>query len=654
MSTASSLVFLTNRAEVLSVSSAVHCDAQTRLIAVTAEASESLETCGLPHDAVAQYSDTRVLSRLDDQINLQTYAMAGEIERYVGDEYPQSRFDGPGFLTSQGYWIQYAASAILTRAFVIRETIAACSPRRVIFFGGQGSEFENTILGANSLHRCWLTPITTWATDNGLECEILPVEGAPSQYGWARHSREFLRRVLRRVFQEVRRLSSDCLGNRAASHAHQVRILIGENPDLDWVPVLNELRRAGEVDCAAMTGRYLDHRVWTFYYRPQLQKFSSRSVSLNPAVDPPHVSSEEARSLSILFDTWKQKRAARLSYLDVDIFPGLAPILKSMTVIGPTLVRHADKSATEVLGTFGPDLICFLSMPGLAKHRLAYHARRTGVPVVSYQHGGCYGTHILPKNEQIEPAQADVFLTYGSGIRPREHAAFPPRATYVPVGSSRVAAMVERQKRRVRNGDRAVHVLWVAELSTQNLWGGVYQVEDTKRYRLQKRCLEILNARRGVCVTYRPYPHQVDWDGTARWIWRKRPRGVRVDICHQLEDLIQESDVVITDATSNTTWNEAIAMRRPLICYLDPTQTPLSPHFAADLDRACHWCQAEESLIDACHRLAAEGKHFLADINRRDPADYLCRYVLHRPNSDPVSEAIVVLRRLIRNTGSHV
>jgi rhodanese-related sulfurtransferase len=114
-----------------------------------------------------------------------------------------------------------------------------------------------------------------------------------------------------------------------------------------------------------------------------------------------------------------------------------------------------------------------------------------------------------------------------------------------------------------------VKVLWVAEFSSRNTYGADCQVEDTQRHVLEKACVTMLASAKNVRVTYRPYWEQMPWDGTTRWLERAKLRSVRIDPVQAMDVLIRRADVVITDTSSGTVWNEVLALGKPLILYCE-------------------------------------------------------------------------------------
>ena len=196
-------------------------------------------------------------------------------------------------------------------------------------------------------------------------------------------------------------------------------------------------------------------------------------------------------------------------------------------------------------------------------------------------------------------------------------------------------------------------VLWISEATTGNTTGGTFQVEDTERYTQQRRCLEQLGRATHLRVTFRPYRSQCAVDGTTNWL-ATSGLPILVDVARPLAELIRAADIVISDNSSGTVWNETLALGKPMILYCDPQQTSLMPHFATDLAYACWWCRSGEDLLLAVGRLADEGATFVAEVARRDARAFLRDYVLNGEDALSCVRRVVTFLNMVCRHGQSV
>jgi len=316
----------------------------------------------------------------------------------------------------------------------------------------------------------------------------------------------------------------------------------------------------------------------------------------------------------------------------------------------PALLRHADAISGRLLDEIRPDTVIFSAIPSLPQKRLAHLSMARGIPVAAYQHAFGYEAQRHASGEQIETFVADYFLTFGPGVQPRTDAVFPVRAKYVSVGSARIESMRTRLLGQAAVTRRLKRVLWVAELSTRNTFVTTLR-EDTLRYEVQKECLQILSATDGLQVVFRPYRGSESWDGTVQWLKHRRMPNVRIDTFRRFEDLVVESDLVVIDATSPTTWGETIALERPAILSCDPVQTRVEPVFGEALAQVVEWCRTSSEFINAIRRIAADP----GTIRHADPASrahFLRQYVLGGHEKSCSEKAVAAINNLV--AGRHI
>jgi hypothetical protein len=413
----------------------------------------------------------------------------------------------------------------------------------------------------------------------------------------------------------------------------------------DWNPVLAHLMTMDEVECFALDGVFPDKRDWPYYYRSVLTDLK-RGAGVDLECGQPQTDPEEEEAIGHLFDAWERARSTEpeLIVCGVNLYPALRIHLRSMAASAPANARHADSVAQRALDVARPDAVCFFSMPWLAAKRLAFHARQRGVPSVCYQHGGCYGTHDVPSHALTEMAHADYFLSYGNGIVSPANPCLPTRAKYVPVGSTRLESFRSRQAAPVPHS--GFIVLWIGEVSLRNTYG---PLEDTKRYLMQRKCLEILGHAANLRVIYRPFPGELAAQATPRWLELAKLPTIRVESNQSLANLMLTSDLIICDSTSCTAFNEGLALNKPTILYLDPTQILLLPHFIEDLERACLWCKTADALMSAVRRLAVEPENFIRELRQIDTTAFLRKYVLHEPGATSIQRVISFLINLRRH-----
>ncbi len=77
----SHLVFVETRGQANWIKQSMELDEQTKFVALTAEALQALEQCGLPHQTVSTYANTHLFANEFDNIVVDGLTLAQEILR---------------------------------------------------------------------------------------------------------------------------------------------------------------------------------------------------------------------------------------------------------------------------------------------------------------------------------------------------------------------------------------------------------------------------------------------------------------------------------------------------------------------------------------------------------------------------------------------
>lgn len=275
----------------------------------------------------------------------------------------------------------------------------------------------------------------------------------------------------------------------------------------------------------------------------------------------------------------------RLQIEGFDLRPHLSRWLTRFLGHLPSLERGCRRLLEQLERVPEPRCLCYDSMPGFRYRRLAVLARRQGWPSVAFQHGGAYGTHQIPSHRLMEIGTADFFLSYGPGI------SFESATTQtLPVGPSRALPRTGKAKNKT--------LLYLGEYSSGNDDSGLFLTEDTRRYRQQVTLLTRFKEL-GFEVTFRPFPGGLEEQATP---WFCRQSGIAVDRNTSLQRLLSRHQLVVTDSSSGTVWNEVLWSGLPLVVLLQPGQPALKPEFESALRAAGHLCHQPEEVLEVVGR----------------------------------------------------
>lgn len=603
------------------------------IVALTGEAVEALDRIGIRHHPVGALVDARRLVAAEPDFCRVALSLCRRLGGMLADRHPGvvSR----DVLGGHEYHLQYAIGTAAVRAELARAAAVTLGADELLFVDPR---VDPDLAEDGYEEASWLEVVRVALPACHVEAGGLERSVAESCRASPCAPPGLLRRAPRALARRAACIGrSLVLPSRTSPMKRGLRVLVADRLAYDWEPVLAALVADRSSRVFRLLGEPHDEREWTYSFAPELEAAMGRI----PVGEPLVVDGEECEGFGNTFDNWAVGELSTVEVLGLDVLPGIRRHLRALVGIAPALARHSDALVAAALDVAEPDAVCCFSMPYAASARLAAGARARGIPVLSYQHGGGYGTHRFVQHELVDFALADVFLGYGVGVTPATDELGTVRARCLAVGSTLAAGRKSRERPVIRAG-QALSILLIAESTKANALSSWVVVEDTLRYALERQSLETLVAAPSVEVTFRPFPGTNGTDGTSAWIERSG-LPIRIVADGPLALHLGRCDVAIIVSASNTAWNEALALGVPLVVYCDPTRTPLTDDFAAALDEACLWCRDEDELAVAIAGLAAGDPAVLKCLRTRDAARYLERYVTGPAGGSAVDRALAVL-----------
>lgn len=232
----------------------------------------------------------------------------------------------------------------------------------------------------------------------------------------------------------------------------------------------------------------------------------------------------------------------------------------------------------------------------------AARARRLGVPLAVYQHGGSYGYLEHPTHYHNDLYHADWFLTYGEGVSTFLGARYgqrTPCAARIAVGSAALARATKPQG-RAAHSTSAPLVLYVATcMMGQRFYA--------PHYRSPEYFALLTDAARALESAHDIEPvlkiHQAGdncLNPIADWCRRHAPR-VTVVTDGTLTRWLDAADLVVIDLPS-TPLLEALARGVPAFVFSDARVFPLSADARPELDAAVRFETDRQQFVSTLGR----------------------------------------------------
>ena len=294
----------------------------------------------------------------------------------------------------------------------------------------------------------------------------------------------------------------------------------------------------------------------------------------------------------------------------------------------------------------------FSDFTSLESRILNFYLRLAGTDTLLYQHGGVHGAQENMALDEMACVNATYFLNYGPMITSEKYYSVNKDASkFLPVGSMRLHTFHARKqkyhgyildKNVNKNKKRRINILWISEgssINTSSLW---HQSEDVTRFRIQQKCITLLaNKFETIQLIYRPIPDQVNLLATPYWI-RDNYKNVSVDLYSDFFQLILESDIVITDTHSNTSWDETLVASKPLITYLNPSITQLNNEYAKLINKTFKWCKTEREFLNEIAILCADPEKYINDYSF-ETSDYFDNFLINSNIFENLSKKLGII-----------
>lgn len=632
----------------------------TKLIALTAEALQALEEFDLNHEAVSEYADTILVASSSRKLQKNLLILLEEIEAYVLDNYIGSSMSDKGFLTSHMYWLSHAVTILAARAHLMHEIMKSCGPCLVTMFNYSEDDVYmlhtsqpwyptlpfTSILNQLALLYSFQLDVKSFRPSMFHSFISDSIEAIPF---WLQKA-VYLMKVF--VTNNSTRLTAGLLTNIERQVSSRSNLCVVGGINHEWNTVLSSL---DQVDVDILSWKENTSLVgdefcgWSTIFDTKLSSLGGFSpVKTDIGKYAPNMLEVEA--LSNIYDKWVAHRKSHADFkIDgIDLADDLIEVINPIVTYGFSLCRYIDDVIEQALDLCSPDLVCFQGVIHMADKRVAHACHMRDIPTIGIQHGGSVGTHINNRIDMNDWGWCQYYMTYGTGIKSVVDPVVPQLAQLISVGSPCLRDAIDVSV--IGNScDHAnqMSVLWISDKAFGNTIGHESRGEDTSRYKLQKQCLTILAKHTDINVVFRPFKSTEDSLGTVRWLKGAGLESICVDSNSALNQLLIQSDLVVTDNTASTVWNEVIAHNKPLVLYCDPNQTPLDTEFMSVLEETCCWCKNEADLIKTINRLVSDSGNYISDLRNKDTSVFLEKYVFHKDDSDPVSVASTSLRQII-------
>ncbi len=336
----------------------------------------------------------------------------------------------------------------------------------------------------------------------------------------------------------------------------------------------------------------------------------------------------------------------------IDIAPVMEPWLRPL--LRDVLCRYARvaSSMETALATVPNPIMLGSVFAGAETVACAVTARRMGIPVVSYQHGGCYGYVDIPMRRYCDMGLPDYFLSYGPGVSEAMEGLAagddPPSGRdggtrSITVGSADLDRLLTQQRRHARRPGRTV-VYVVTLLMGDWRYFSQHIYPDIWYWRLQRQVVEQVSRSPDTELILKLDPRDEVPNPLEAWVRRQRLRSCRILRETPFTDTLAAADLFLIDSPS-TTLLQALTTDKPLLVFADERFLTFPPKALALLKkRATVSTTPQEFLRDIETALRAPSWDPLTPPND----EFLRAYGTAEAGSGSAGRVVTALREIAR------
>lgn len=549
-----------------------------RVIALSAEAMNALDKHKIPFSTADQYLSSDDWNAAGIKAYEPTRTYCAQLDDWLESEWPAVRRAGIRPATLSNYDFKILADTLALRAAELRAIIEAERPIRIYAFPTRADRLDSTLAFRGESAYARVLPIVAAETGTPVQWESRSTVPIPP----SKHRRWLPRVVPSRWRHQLAHLRKSGLGallqSRSPSEGDAV-LLLNITPDI---------RHFVQEEAAS----------WRFVHWPG----EGRPITL------PSGAAVDFRKLPV-----SRTDVPRTLFGADPPLGGLVPpalellvrerIVHFMRSIVPMMV-DAVADADIVVDRYQPRVALAGIIASPRARAAAAHARRLGVPLAIWQHGGTYGYLRHAVHYYNDLLHADLFLTYGEGTSTylrKEYEHLSPRAEICAVGSPDLTSLSRKGRGPGSSGDRPLVLYAATCLMGHRVFAAHYR--DCEYFRLLTDAANALGRANDIDPVIKVHPGDNSYNPIGDWCERHAPR-VRIDNDGAFINWLDRADLVIIDLPG-TPLVQGLARDVPMLSYCNQSAFPISEAARPLLQRAVRLETDREVFVAAIARGAA-------------------------------------------------
>ena len=259
-------------------------------------------------------------------------------------------------------------------------------------------------------------------------------------------------------------------------------------------------------------------------------------------------------------------------------------------------------------------LFMVYSLSNTLQKTSALVCKKLGIPVISIQHGGGYGTHKYTRSEFNDLHFSDYFLVFSKKYYFKKNNIFKKKTKLIPSGNIFLTNIVNRYKSKNKQTKKITKILYISDGNDPDYLNSCKRKEsDFSLFDKQKLFFSNLKNSK-LKLTYRPFVGSQNL-GFTNYLKNK---NVNIDNDTNIYEQILENDLIITDSSPGSVITDALIFEKKLIVLTYENGNLFYNFYKKILNQSCLLINNKKQIINLSKKINNRSFVFPKKINPKN------------------------------------
>lgn len=268
------------------------------------------------------------------------------------------------------------------------------------------------------------------------------------------------------------------------------------------------------------------------------------------------------------------------------------------------------------------------SLSNTLQKTAALVCKKLGVPVISIQHGGGYGTHNYTRSEFNDLHFSDYFLIYGKKYYFKKNNIFKKKTKLVPSGNIFLSNIANKYKNRKIITKNITKILYISDGNDPDYFNSCKRKESNfSLFEKQKLFFKHLKNNK-LKLTYRPFVGSQNL-GIINYL-KNNNKNITIDNNTNIYEQILQNDLIITDSSPGSVITDALIFEKKLIVLTYENGKLFYNFYKKILKKSCLLVNTKKQIIELSKKIDNKSFVFPKKIH---PKNYKNEFLNHKKNN---------------------